>query len=88
MNILDLNKTYNNELTDCIKSGKLKPFYNHYEDKMNDIIFFLYFVNNDLINLLPFFQLLWVYIDLLSVYIDLHNKYSFVIRMVRILKFH
>ena len=79
MNILDLNKTYNNELTVCIKSGKLNPFYNHYEDKMNDIIFFLYFVNNDLINLLPFFHLLWVYIDL-------HNKYSFVIRMVRALK--
>ena len=80
MNIVELNKTYSNELANCVKSGKLKPFYNQYEDKMNDMIFFLYFINNDMINLLPFFHLLWAYIDL-------HNRYSFVIRMARALKF-
>ena len=81
MNIVEINKTYRNELTNCVKSGKLKLFYNQYEDKMNDIIFFLYFVNNDLINLLPYFHLLWLCTDL-------YNRYSFVIRTVHALKFH
>ena len=90
MDIIELNNTYKSELLLSLKNDKMRIFYKDYALYMNDIILFLKFINTPyLIEYLFIYHLIYLqfyYLKVLHLQQDLYNKYSFVSRMVLLLK--
>lgn len=82
MNIVEINEKYNSELIKSVQTGKINDFKELYFDQMNELITILQLINTDFI-LCYLFLYQFLYLQ-----IDLYNRYSFVIRMVPLLKFH
>lgn len=82
MNIIDINKKYKYELIKSVQTGKINSFEEIYSDYMNELITLLQLINTD-------FILCYLFLcQFLCLQIDLYNIYSFVIRMVPLLKVH
>jgi len=81
MNIVEINNIYKSELIKAVQSGKINDFKEIYMTQMNELIILLQLINTD-------FILCYLFLcQFLCLQIDLYNKYSFVIRMVPLLKF-
>ena len=81
MNIVEINNIYKTELIKSVHTGKINDFKELYFTQMNELIILLQLINTD-------FILCYLFLcQFLCLQIDLYNKYSFVIRMVPLLKF-
>lgn len=81
MNIVEINNRYKSELIKAVQTGKINEFKEIYMIQMNELITLLQLINTD-------FILCYLFLcQFLCLQIDLYNKYSFVIRMVPLLRF-
>ena len=81
MNIVEINNKYKTELIKSVQTGKINNFKDIYLAQMNELITLIQLINTD-------FILCYLFLcQFLCLQIDLYNKYSFVIRMVPLLKF-
>lgn len=81
MNIVDINEKYHDELIKSVQTGKIDDFKELYFSKLSELITLLELINTDFI-LCYLFLYQFLYLQ-----ISLYNKYSFVIRMVLLLRF-
>lgn len=87
MNLLAINRNYHDELSLCVQTGKIIPFYNLYETQLKTLTFFLKLVNSDLIWIILIFNYCLMYLSFCWV-LNLYDKHSFLIRMVLLLKYY
>ena len=81
MNIVEINNKYKTELIESIQTSKINNFKELYFDKLQELITILELINTD-------FILCYLFLcQFLCLQIDLYKKYSFVMRMVLLLRF-
>ena len=81
MNIVEINNKYKTELIESIQTGKINNFKELYFEKLQELITILELINTD-------FILCYLFLcQFLCLQIDLYKKYSFVMRMVLLLRF-
>ena len=80
--MVEINNKYKTELIESIQTGKINNFKELYFEKLQELITILELINTD-------FILCYLFLcQFLCLQIDLYKKYSFVMRMVLLLRFH